>query len=433
MNSSYRRLDAFEDVEQGGNRSKKCSRAAKSSGDGSVGFGTSVLASFVQDYASSPAEMLVSKSALREGDGLGSASKQFDALHSPVVLASTNNVPGVIATSPFIKRRKGSTPQLNPGSLQSPMRPTSGEKGEFAAYITMIVLGGTVLLPWKSYITAADYFKGLYPDHPTESIFAVAYMSPLVVLCAVMATVGKKWGFENACLYLALCYAHSYVHRTRARLARREQRRRGAPLSEHTTYIITVCSLTALGTATSVLQTSLYGLAGIFGEKHTQALQSGKGYAGVIIALVRIATKACFGDGWKAVEISTDAYFGLSVVFVLLSFALYGYMTTIPFVKRNLDRAEGNQQSPTADSTSSEDGAWLSPTLLGRLPGSPYIAGASLLSEKDRVHIIESTRRETNVWTVLKKVWRECFAAFYVFVVCIGTFFFFLTKKFDFF
>ena len=108
MNSSYRRLDAFEDVEQGGNRSKKVQPRRKSSGDGSVGFGTSVLTSFVQDYASSPAEMLVSKSALREGDGLGSASKQFDALHSPVVLASTNNVPGVIATSPFIKRRKGS-------------------------------------------------------------------------------------------------------------------------------------------------------------------------------------------------------------------------------------------------------------------------------------------------------------------------------------
>ena len=304
------------------------------------------------------------------------------------------------------------------------MRPTSGEKGEFAAYITMIVLGGTVLLPWKSYITAADYFKGLYPDHPTESIFAVAYMSPLVVLCAVMATVGKKWDLRTR-VYISLFVMLILMCTVPALDLLVVSKDAGArPLSEHTTYIITVCSLTALGTATSVLQTSLYGLAGIFGEKHTQALQSGKGYAGVIIALVRIATKACFGDGWKAVEISTDAYFGLSVVFVLLSFALYGYMTTIPFVKRNLDRAEGNQQSPTADSTSSEDGAWLSPTLLGRLPGSPYIAGASLLSEKDRVHIIESTRRETNVWTVLKKVWRECFAAFYVFVVCIGTFFF---------
>ena len=51
-----------------------------------------------------------------------------------------------------------------------------------------------------------------------------------------------------------------------------------------------------------------------------QALQAGKGYAGVTIVAVRLATKGAFPHDFRGVRSATLIYFGLAEVVMLLCF-----------------------------------------------------------------------------------------------------------------
>jgi hypothetical protein len=56
-----------------------------------------------------------------------------------------------------------------------------------------------------------------------------------------------------------------------------------------------------------------------------QALQAGNGASAVLVICLRMAAKGLGGSGLWALRVSTFVYFGLALLFCVLTFALYLY------------------------------------------------------------------------------------------------------------
>lgn len=116
-----------------------------------------------------------------------------------------------------------------------------------------------------------------------------------------------------------------------------------------------------LGVSTNILQASLFGFAGQLPTLYTQALMAGNGIAGVLVCLLRMATKAeteCKGADQNTtvtdaqIRSSTIAYFASGGVILVVCCVCYVAVVNMQFTKYYV----GNDQS-APQSTSDEDDA----------------------------------------------------------------------------
>lgn len=85
-----------------------------------------------------------------------------------------------------------------------------------------------------------------------------------------------------------------------------------------------------------VQQASLYGLSGMFPSKHTQALMTGEGVAGVLVSINRIVTKGLIDDNDSGdlnrpgLRYSTYMYFSISATIICICWGVFEFMKRLP-------------------------------------------------------------------------------------------------------
>lgn len=159
-----------------------------------------------------------------------------------------------------------------------------GEKSEphdtyRIAYIIHFLLGAGNLLPWNTFITAADYFGYIYPDFHVEKVFSIAFMaSSLVVLIGVMF-LGGGMSFQCRMNLGFIMFSLSLLV---------------IPLMDWTwdkpdtvgTFGATVASVVVCGLADGLIGGTLLGMAGILPKQYMQAALAGTASSGTFVSLV---------------------------------------------------------------------------------------------------------------------------------------------------
>lgn len=108
---------------------------------------------------------------------------------------------------------------------------------------------------------------------------------------------------------------------------------------------LTFTFLGLIAIATSMLQGSLFGFAGMFPPKYMTAMMSGNGAAGFIVALLRVITKIIFENDsrmskFEQLKLSTGVYFSLSVLILIMCFITFVIVLKNPFTNHHMLKKE---------------------------------------------------------------------------------------------
>jgi hypothetical protein len=120
------------------------------------------------------------------------------------------------------------------------------------------------------------------------------------------------------------------------------------PFQEHLAYALSIIALIGATVTSSILQSTFYGLGGVFGPYFVQAIDGGKGFGAILLFLVRIYLKWHYRipanikkttdiDKYSdSARISMAFFFANALVMVLFAWGLYNGMKHIEFAQPRL-------------------------------------------------------------------------------------------------
>ena len=194
----------------------------------------------------------------------------------------------------------------------------------------MLLLGAGILFPYNVLITAVDYFDKLYPDENLEFFIPMVMNYPSPILQFLMIKYGRTMSFTRRIVFWFLLQSALLVT---------------IPLVQghmaHTANLwFLLTNIFVLGAGTAILQSSIFGFAGMLPPKFTQAIMSGNAVAGLVVSAARIITKAAFPDDVDGLKKSAMVYFALSAFTTTMCVLGYMAMLKLPFTKHYLQARE---------------------------------------------------------------------------------------------
>ncbi|KAJ7563614.1 hypothetical protein O6H91_03G117400 [Diphasiastrum complanatum] len=99
------------------------------------------------------------------------------------------------------------------------------------------------------------------------------------------------------------------------------------------THYVTIGAVACTGIANGVVQGSLVGAAGELPERYMQALVGGTAASGVLVSLLRILTKAALPKSSDGLRQSSNLYFLVSAIFIVLCIVLQTFVHRLPVIQ----------------------------------------------------------------------------------------------------
>lgn len=210
-------------------------------------------------------------------------------------------------------------------------------------YIILVLQGVGMLLPWNFFITAKEYFTYKFTENDNfqskfENAFALSAMFPGVVSLFLNIFLT---GRVSRTLRLALCLMIMFIVFTITTvLVKIDTQDR-----PNMFFGLTVASCVVLNTAVGVFQGTIFGVAGIVGQRYIQAVMSGQALAGIFAAVADLTTKLA-NPNKKTPVTSALIYFTIACVFIIItaiSCSILFKLPRIQFYFRRVNRhAERN-------------------------------------------------------------------------------------------
>ncbi|PON89030.1 Equilibrative nucleoside transporter [Trema orientale] len=220
------------------------------------------------------------------------------------------------------------------GGIKSPADQPEPRDTYKIAYIIHFLLGAGNLLPWNAFITAVDYFGFLYPNKHVEKVFSVAYMSSSMLVLILMLIWGSWYGKLSSKLTLNLGFSMFVLSLMVSPIidwtwsAGSNERTNG-------TYGVTVASVAVCGLADGLVGGSLMGSAGKLPKQYMQAVFAGTASSGVIVSLLRLATKALLPQNPKGLRASAHLYFLVSTMILLCCIICCNFLYKLPVMQQH--------------------------------------------------------------------------------------------------
>lgn len=183
----------------------------------------------------------------------------------------------------------------------------------------MFALGAVTVFPWLCFITAADYYSEDYGSS-CMFYFAVANMAPLActtiyltfnkITCSLISRI--RMPLVTIIFFLA---AIPVVNRLQSEMV----------ITRDVGFVLTLTIIGIVAAFDAVMQNAVFGLVGSMvpheGPGYIISLTTGQRSAGLIVVIIRVATKLTAQDmGPNGAEISTMIYFVVSRFCVKLTF-----------------------------------------------------------------------------------------------------------------
>lgn len=207
-------------------------------------------------------------------------------------------------------------------------------------YILFCLLGCGTLLPWNFFITANDYFREKLKSEPElvttfQNFFSVASFAPNVFLMLINVFLLHKIRVQIRIL-VAIVVTFVMFALTAGLVL---------PDTSNDTrmfFIVTLCTVTVINAAGSVLQGALFGLAGMFPQKYIQGVFAGQGLGGLFASGANLASLV----GNSSIIYSAFGYFIAAAVVLLLCLVGFVYLMRMDFVKHHLKKQKSCSRKP---------------------------------------------------------------------------------------
>ena len=202
------------------------------------------------------------------------------------------------------------------------------------AYIILYLQGVGSLLPWNFFITARGYFEEKFRSEPSlrnsfESAFSVAAMIPNVLALLVNVFLTKQ---VNRNLRMIVCLALTLLCFIATTVFVKIDTK-----SWTTTFFgITIGIVIVINMACAIYGGTFFGVAGMIGQKYTQALMGGQGLGGTFAAVASILSLI----GNSGAEDSAFGYFLTAVVVICFCAIAYVLFFRLTYVSYCLQRNE---------------------------------------------------------------------------------------------
>ncbi|KAG6618901.1 equilibrative Nucleoside Transporter (ENT) family [Phytophthora cinnamomi] len=196
--------------------------------------------------------------------------------------------------------------------------------GFWVTYCAFFFSGAGSIAMWSCITLCLTYFDARYPDDRVGFVFPVVNMSTLLVISLYMVMAGRQLSLDSrmhgslgsyAAFVLLLPLVNVVV------------------LPHDVGYPLTLLSLMGSTVSSSIMQSSMYGLGGVFGPTFIQAIEGGKGFGAILLFAVRLALKWYLeGDASDGLDLdqqnyyarlSMGVFFGIALLIVMTTWALY--------------------------------------------------------------------------------------------------------------
>jgi equilibrative nucleoside transporter 1/2/3 len=190
------------------------------------------------------------------------------------------------------------------------------------AWIMFLVMGIGLLFPWNAILQATDFFLYQFPCSPIEFDLSVGYMSSvlitMIIALVIMQYAKQYTAVARVTTGFVLMMASLIVY---------------AAVGVNITYNPAVWTTVLSGVGDGLAQTGLYGLSSTLPPRYTTATMIGNGISGVVVTILRIATKEAFPSDLEGLLSSTQMYFSIATVFTVFCIICVVTIECVPVVK----------------------------------------------------------------------------------------------------
>lgn len=316
--------------------------------------------------------------------------------------------------------------------------------GFLITYGAFFFSGASAIAMWSCITLCLDFFTQKYPAERVGFVFPVVNMSTLLVISLYMVVAGRQLPLEvrmhgslAGYLLLVLLLPLANIWEMPTMVA----------------YSLTILALVGSTICSSVMQSTMYGLGGVFGPFFLQALEGGKGFGAILLFIVRLALKWHFRlpaessaasakdpsaaslDAYFA-KLSMAVFFGVAFGIVSVAWVLYTCVKYTKFAEPMLE-----EYMMVQDETPFNVSPLLSP-LNSPGPGSPEKqfpamserspllgsnAARDLLTQEEKdeeegLLLLREHASSATLLNVLRTAAKPFFSLFLSFFVCLSCF-----------
>ncbi|XP_018595754.1 equilibrative nucleoside transporter 1a isoform X2 [Scleropages formosus] len=273
-----------------------------------------------------------------------------------------------------------------------------------AVWIIFFILGLGTLLPWNFFMTATAYFTSRLKNstnltaseavgrNTLESTFnnvmTLCAMVPLLIFTCLNSFIHQK--IPQKVRILGGLVAIFVVFLVTAIVVKVE-------ISPLPFYVFTMIKIVFINSFGAILQSSLFGLAGMLPASYTAPIMSGQGLAGTFAAFSMI----CALLSGSELQDSAFGYFITACMVILLAIVSYIALPKMEFfqyyLETNSNRASGDEENKM--------------DLLKKDP-----------AEKMPVLNDEEPASSSSVFSIFRKIWVMALSVCFVFTITIGVF-----------
>ncbi|XP_034094007.1 equilibrative nucleoside transporter 1-like [Gymnodraco acuticeps] len=281
-----------------------------------------------------------------------------------------------------------------------------------AVWIIFFILGLGTLLPWNFFMTATMYFTSRLKDTPSttqtnetladgdtrsvleskfNNVMTLCAMVPLLIFTCLNSFLHQR--IPQKLRIIGSLAVILVVFLLTAVLVKIDV----GPLPFFTITMIKIICINSFG---AILQSSLFGLAGILPASYTTPIMSGQGLAGTFAAFSMICALA----SGSALQDSAFGYFITACVVILLAILAYIVLPRMEFFQYFM---ESNGSRPATDEENKMD----------------LLKKDSTEEKRPVVSLTEEEAKPTvSVVNIFKQIWVMALSVCFIFTVTIGTF-----------
>ena len=190
------------------------------------------------------------------------------------------------------------------------------------AFIMFLIMGIGLLFPWNAILQATDFFLEHFPCSPIEFDLSVAYMASVLITMIIILAILQFTKGNSTVIRVTIGFVLMMLSLVIY-----------AAAGDSITYLPAVFTTVLSGVGDGLAQTGLYGMSSTLPERYTTATMIGNGVSGVVVTILRIATKGAFTQDLEGLLASTRMYFSIATVFVTFCIVCVVTIDCVPIVK----------------------------------------------------------------------------------------------------
>jgi len=192
------------------------------------------------------------------------------------------------------------------------------------AYCIFVLEGLGVLLPWNAFISAGDYFSSIYGESFVFFISLAFNWSGMLCFAIFMKVIPRFSFLSRAMTSLTIFFlvliTIPFLH----------------SVPKSVSMPITLIGVFLTGFASSVMQSTIAGLAALFPPQYMGGMMSGCGVAGVVAILLRVITKVGMPATPEGLEASGKLFFMLAAGIIVVCGVAFYLLLRLPVTQHNL-------------------------------------------------------------------------------------------------